>query len=79
MIFPEDLDRFAPISKRAEAILERRLNSGSLSARGLVRVRRIARTIADLEEAHGTIEELHVAEACELRSGLGMLAPEMVA
>jgi magnesium chelatase family protein len=43
------LDRCAPLTPDATRMLEHRLRLGSLSARGLDRVRRVARTIADLE------------------------------
>jgi magnesium chelatase family protein len=44
-----ELDRVAPMSRAAASLLERRVRSGALSARGLDRVRRLARTVADLE------------------------------
>ncbi len=43
-----ELDRVAPMSRAATTLLERRVRSGALSARGLDRVRRLARTVADL-------------------------------
>jgi magnesium chelatase family protein len=46
-----ELDRWAPLTPAATAMLERKVRSGALSARGLHRVRRIARTLADLEAA----------------------------
>jgi magnesium chelatase family protein len=45
------LQRDVPMTKEASRLLESRMRSGSLSARGVHRVHRIARTIADLEEA----------------------------
>ena len=48
------------------------LERGRLSGRGLHRVRRVARTIADLDAAT-TVGEAHVATALQLRSGLAML------
>jgi magnesium chelatase family protein len=38
-----------------------------LSARGMHRVLRVARTIADLEEVRGGISPRHLAEALQLR------------
>ena len=38
-----------------------------LSARGMHRVLRVARTIADLEDARGGISPRHLAEALQLR------------
>jgi magnesium chelatase family protein len=46
-----ELDRWAALTPAAAAILERKVRSGALSARGLHRVRRIARTLADLDDA----------------------------
>ncbi|MDE3086147.1 MAG: YifB family Mg chelatase-like AAA ATPase [Acidobacteriota bacterium] len=64
-----------PLSPAAATVLERRLQDGSLSARGLHRVWRVARTLADLEGADdegdgadGVLEDRHVAEALALRA-----------
>lgn len=73
------VDGAMPMTQRAEAFLARRLSSGSLSARGMVRVRKVARTIADLEGCRGAVEECHLAEAVELRAGIGTLAPDLAA
>jgi magnesium chelatase family protein len=73
------LEKVAPLSHRAASMLARKLDTGTLSARGMVRVRRVARTIADLEGCSGHIEQHHVAEAIEMRAGLGALAPELAA
>jgi magnesium chelatase family protein len=43
-----EVQRVAPMCPEATALLERRVRSGSLSARGLDRIRRLALTIADL-------------------------------
>lgn len=64
----EDLDRVAPLTAAAWQVLEYRLRAGSLSARGLHRVRRVARTLADLDGAPSVIGEEHVCAALELRS-----------
>ncbi|MBV8386697.1 MAG: YifB family Mg chelatase-like AAA ATPase, partial [Acidimicrobiia bacterium] len=42
------LDRVARLTPDARRLVEHRLRSGRLSARGLVRVQRVARTVADL-------------------------------
>lgn len=71
------LDVVAPLHPAAWDVLERRLRSGLLSARGLHRVRRVARTLADLEGAGDVIEEHHVCGALELRAehhALGLVA-----
>jgi magnesium chelatase family protein len=70
----DDLDTFAPLAPTARAMLRRELEAGRLSGRGLHRVRRVARTIADLQEAPETIDESHVATALQLRTGLSTLA-----
>lgn len=63
-----NLDQTAPLSPEAAALLERRLRAGTLSARGLHRVRRVARTIADLDLAGPVVGDRQVAEALSLRS-----------
>jgi magnesium chelatase family protein len=54
------LDEVAPLAPEAATLLEGALRSGRLSARGLHRVRRVARTIADL---HGGPHEVSAADA----------------
>lgn len=56
----------------AAQVLEHQLRVGSLSARGLHRVQRVARTIADLADAADVREE-HVCVALELRASLDSL------
>jgi len=51
----------------ARALLESTLRSGSLSGRGLHRVQRVARTLADLEGVEGRVQEHHVSLALQLR------------
>ncbi len=60
------LDLHCPLDKDARALLETALRSNKLSARGFTRVRKVARTIADLA---GTpeIEVQHLAEALQYR------------
>jgi magnesium chelatase family protein len=70
----DDLDTFAPLAPAARALLRRELEAGRLSGRGLHRVRRVARTIADLNGAPAVVEESHVATALQLRTGLAALA-----
>jgi len=66
-IMPESLDELAPMSPDAAAMLERRLRSGTLSARGLHRVRRVARTLGDLDGTGPVISARQMAEALHLR------------
>jgi magnesium chelatase family protein len=69
------LNDVAPLRPEAAELLERQIRSGGLSARGLHRVHRVARTIADLD-ASRSLERVHVAEALELRKARMMLVPE---
>lgn len=62
------LDALAPMTPGATALVEWQLRTGRLSARGLHRVRRVARTIADLAGSDGAVEEMHVAAALEMRA-----------
>jgi magnesium chelatase family protein len=61
------LARYAALSPGAKRLLEYRLRTGGLSARGLARIRRVARTVADLEGREGDLGEEDVATALELR------------
>ncbi len=61
------LETRAPLSEAAAVLLGRHLQSGRLSARGLHRVHRLARTIADLDGGPATISEHHLLEALLLR------------
>ena len=64
----ERLDEVAPLAPDAADVLAQALKTGRLSARGLHRVRRVARTVADLQEEPGdVITAGHVAIALSLR------------
>ena len=67
------LSVLAPLDPRAESLLERGVRAGRLSGRGVDRVRRVARTIADLGGDDGALHEQHVAEALALRAGREVL------
>ncbi|MCL4313540.1 MAG: YifB family Mg chelatase-like AAA ATPase [Actinobacteria bacterium] len=69
----ERLNNYVPLSYAARSILEERLRAGTLSARGVDRVKRIALTIADLEGSTEVIEDIHIAEALELRANRNAL------
>jgi magnesium chelatase family protein len=71
------LQRTAPLANGAVEILETRLRQGRLSARGLQRVRRVARTLADLGGREGPINAEDVYGALALRADL--FVPEEVA
>ncbi|MGH9067724.1 MAG: YifB family Mg chelatase-like AAA ATPase [Acidimicrobiales bacterium] len=74
---PQRLDELAPLAPASAALLERRLRMGLLSARGLHRVRRVARTLADLDGAGRVVDVEHVAGALELRVGMTSMAPAL--
>ena len=74
------LDRYAPLEPALEGVLEGALRDGRVSARGLTRLRTVARTIADLADladvagtAPGPIRREHVALALVLRATLPAL------
>jgi magnesium chelatase family protein len=67
------LEEAVPLTPDAASIIEKQVRSGSLSARGLHRVRRLARTLADLDGAEHAVEESHVREALLLRSRRDLL------
>jgi magnesium chelatase family protein len=59
------LDASVPLDAEARRLLEARLRQGRLSARGLHRVRRVARTLADLAGRNGAVgvDDVHAALA----------------
>lgn len=61
------LDDVAPLATAARAILRRELVAGRLTGRGLHRVRRVARTVADLTGGGEIVDEEHVSLALALR------------
>jgi magnesium chelatase family protein len=61
-----ELTRFAPLGPDARELLARAASAFSLSARGFVRVRRVALTIADLEGSE-RVTTSHLAEALQFR------------
>jgi len=63
-----DLDRHAPVTNPAMVLLRRELETGRLTGRGLHRIRRVARTLADRDGAHETVGDEHVAAALALRA-----------
>ena len=70
-IEPGDLDRFAPLEHAARERLRSEMERGRLSGRGYHRLRRVARTIADLQASPAdVVTEADAALALELRSPL---------
>ena len=76
----QQLDVVAPLSKKAEQLLRKELESGRLTGRGYHRVRRVARTIADLAGAPDVIDEPHLHLALMLRVDLasGLRTRELI-
>jgi len=72
------LDEVAPVHGSAAVLFEDALRAGSLSARGLHRVRRVARTLADLRDPSGAgpVGEEDVCLALQLRSEPDLLRLE---
>lgn len=62
----KDLDRHAPLDEASRTLLGRAMSELGLSARAYDKLRRVSRTIADLE-ASDTIQLHHVAEAVQYR------------
>lgn len=69
------LDEVASLDAGAQRLLRTELEAGRLTGRGYHRVRRVARTLADLDgEAAAMVHEPHVALALQLRVRLGASA-----
>jgi magnesium chelatase family protein len=64
------LDDVTQLTPAAHRLLDHKLRIGALSARGLDRVRRVARTLADLDDASGPLGDEHVCAAIELRAAV---------
>ncbi|MBR3785467.1 MAG: YifB family Mg chelatase-like AAA ATPase [Firmicutes bacterium] len=60
------LERYAPLDSEGEALLSSAYDKLHLNPRTILKVRKLARTIADLEGS-AQISELHVAEALQYR------------
>jgi magnesium chelatase family protein len=66
-----EVDIIAPLEPAARVLVRTEMEQQRLSGRGYHRVRRVARTIADLRgDQTGLVSEADVALALELRSGL---------
>lgn len=61
-----DIPKYLAITEEGERVLEKAYASSLLSARGYDRVRKVARTIADLEDSD-TVEVSHIAEALQFK------------
>jgi magnesium chelatase family protein len=71
------LDAMAPLHPDARALLRGELEADRLTGRGYHRIRRVARTIADLEGVSELVLAEHVATALRLRVRLRMSSREV--
>lgn len=73
------LDAMAPLHPDARALLRDELEADRLTGRGYHRIRRVARTIADLQDCSELVLASHVATALQLRVRLRVSSREIVA
>ena len=76
---PSEVSRLIKTTPRARRLLVRNLSNGNLSVRGLARTKKVALTISVLDGVPGLVDEHHIGEALELRSGLSQLARRLEA
>ncbi len=70
------LDEFAPIDEPGRAVLRNELEAGRLSARGYHRIRRVARSIADLRPVvDAVVDEESIHLALGMRSAFTKMLP----
>jgi magnesium chelatase family protein len=73
------LDALAPLHPAARELLREQLEADQLTGRGYHRIRRVARTIADLHGADELVTAEHVAWALQLRVRLKVSSRELAA
>jgi magnesium chelatase family protein len=73
------LDEMAPLHPDARLRLREQLEAELLTGRGYHRIRRVARTIADLHGAHELVLEEHVVMALQLRVRLKVSSRDVAA
>ncbi|WP_040493357.1 YifB family Mg chelatase-like AAA ATPase [Ilumatobacter nonamiensis] len=77
---PLELDSVAPLAPDALAVLRFEMDKGRLSGRGYHRIRRVARTIADLDDdPPDVIGEEAITLALDMRASIGPLRAGTVA
>jgi magnesium chelatase family protein len=69
---PSHLDALAPLHPEARRKLREELEADTLTGRGYHRIRRVARTIADLHGADELVTEEHVTLALQMRVRLSV-------
>jgi len=62
----KNVDKFSNLDKNAEELLKRAISAKGLSLRAYHKIKKISRTVADLEQSEH-VSESHVAEALALR------------
>lgn len=74
------LNRHATLDPSAERLIRSEMERGRLTGRGYHRVRRVARTLADLSGGvDASVGEDHVATALTMRARVGLAAVEQAA
>jgi magnesium chelatase family protein len=73
-ITQSQIDKYLVLTTEAKQLIELALNKHHLTPRGYARVRKVARTIADLESSK-TLSAQHIAEALQFRQDL-FLSPQ---
>ncbi|MCH2107308.1 MAG: ATP-binding protein, partial [Planctomycetes bacterium] len=66
---PDELNEWASLDAKGVSVLERAAARGTWTARGLQVIRRVARTVADLDDCK-EVRATHVAQAIALRACL---------
>jgi magnesium chelatase family protein len=67
---PDELDTFAPLSDAARSLLRNEVERERLTGRGYHRIRKVARTISDLDGTGSTVSVDDVELALQLRTSL---------
>lgn len=62
----KNIDKYCQIEAKAENLLKQAIDARNMSLRAYHRIKKLARTVADLEES-GLIKERHVTESINLR------------